>query len=153
MLCTDVLEGEGEARPVTESREWGMPPFTFDSLIILIEKLHCYTALENWNVPEGPTQWLLSLCRAAATLCLVSSQEEAWLSTLSPSYSCRDTNGSMPVLCTHYLLIPGAWGQEAPSVHVHSILSAHQFQNATEVNQRLRKILFYQSLCNIKITQ
>ena len=31
-------------------------------------------------------------------------------------------------------------------------LCAHQFLNATGANQHLRKILFYQSRCNIKIT-
>lgn len=55
-LCTD-WRGRGKGGKARHRVQgMGMLPFTFDSLIILIEKLHCYTELENWNVPEGPTQ-------------------------------------------------------------------------------------------------
>jgi hypothetical protein len=92
MLFAAVL-GVGEARPASESRERGASFYCWLTNYFNW-KAALNIELETWDVPGGPTQGLLSLCRPSAAF-LVSSEEEAGLSTLSPSCSFTDTNGSM----------------------------------------------------------
>lgn len=136
-------------------RVWGlgMFPFTFDSLIILIEKLHRNTKLENWSAPEGPH----SDCPPSAIrqyLCLVSFQEEVWLSTPTllkiqmAAYRCD-------VLFLYLEINAWYWepeGRRHPTSTFRHPSLCSPVSECHKSNQCMREILCFQSWCTIKIT-
>lgn len=140
-------------------RVWGlgMFPFTFDSLIILIEKLHRNTKLENWSAPEGPTQWLPSLCHPAIPVSRLFSGGGVAKHTSCPPTLLKIQMAACRCDVLFLYLEINAWywepeGRRHPTSTFRHPSLCSPVSECHKSNQCMREILCFQSWCTIKIT-